>query len=73
MGTTRKISVLNKPPYKYNNKRKVIMNADDVAVMSMIGYSWLAKIANIPPKPASEDEDIFGELVAMMLNAETEN
>lgn len=49
------------------------MNADDVAVMSMIGYSWLAKIANIPPKPASEDEDIFGELVAMMLNAEKEN
>jgi len=49
------------------------MNADDVAVMSMIGYSWLAKIANIAPKLAAEDEDVFGELVAMMLNAESED
>jgi len=73
MGPTRKVSVLNKPPYKYNNKRKVIMNADNVAVMSMIGYSWLAKIANIAPKLAAEDEDIFGELVALMLNAESED
>ena len=73
MGPTRKISVLNKPPYKYNNKRKVIINADGVAVMTMTGYSWLAKIAKIPPRVAGNDEDIFGELVALMLNAKSED
>lgn len=63
------MSILNKPPYRYDNKRKAVLNDNNVVVLTLTGYSWLTDHASIPPVHAGKEEDIFGELVKTMLNA----
>lgn len=66
------MNLLNKPPYKYDSKRKVITNADNVRVLSMTGYSHLKYYDDLPQVLARRTEDEFGYIVEAMLNQETD-
>lgn len=63
-------SILNKPPFRYDKKRQAIINSDNTVVMLTSGYQTLTQKYNVPSLKADMHIEVFGMLVAEMLNTD---
>ena len=65
-------AILNKPPFRYDDVRKIVFNAENVPVLSLTGYHWMVNHGTMPRVLADKEENVFGQVVETMLNAKVE-